>query len=139
MSTVTITGQSQGGNELGYAAITSSVTNSSGTTIADVAGLTVTVTVGARPIVVKFRGSGLSNSANNGGSAVLIYEGATQLTGGNTSDGTATVVDQANAEVRLAPTVGSHTYKIRIGSVFSGNTTLVASSTLPAYIQVIEC
>jgi hypothetical protein len=128
-----------GGAELGYAAITASVTNTGGTAAADVSGLSITVTVGTRPIIVKFRGAGLSNSAAHGGSFVTINEGGTVLGQGNASDPIATVVDQANAEARLTPSAGSHTYKVRIGSVFSGNTTVIAAPTFPAYIQAIEC
>lgn len=123
------------GVELGYAEITSNVTQT-GLGSTDIAGLSVTVNVGARPILVKFGARSLTNSSASGVGGVIIKEGATSLCSGLAS--LTTLAMPIYREVRLAPSAGSHTYKAVITQLVTGNTTLAAASGEAAYIQVVE-
>lgn len=129
-----------GGTELGYAEITSNATVTSGVGAADVAGLSVSVTVASRPIIIKVNGPGLSNDGNGATSGFQIKEGATTF-GGQTrleTESSASVKFPVAREIRLAPSAGAHTYKVTIISVTAGTTTLYASATDPCFIQVLE-
>ena len=124
-----------GGVELGYAQITSAFTQT-GAGASDVTGLSVTVTVGSRPIVVILAAESMSLSSASGLGGAIIQEGATVLAA--TSVGLTTIGFPVNRRVRLTPSEGSHTYKIVLNQLVTGNTTLAASATGPASIQVIE-
>lgn len=131
------TAATERGVELGYAEITANVTQT-GVGNQDVAGLSVTVTVGSRPINVVFNCYGVQNSADLGMSQVNIKESSTTLaytTFTGLKAGTSTGLHRV---ARLAPTAGQHTYKINLQQVLSGNSVLQASATSPAYIQVVE-
>lgn len=123
------------GVELGYAEITTTAT---ATTEADVAGLAVTVTVGTRPILVKMGCGQLYNNNASGYAIVQLKEGATTLAGWTWGTGVASVQSGYFREARLSPTAGSHTYKVTLQGFIAGTTTISASSTQPAYIQVVE-
>ena len=124
-----------GGVELGYAERTSTFTQT-GIGSSDVTSLTTTVTVGTRPILVKFGCGGLANSSASGIVQVFIKEGSTTLTTATIS--LSTVGQAVFREVRLTPSAGSHTYKITLSQAVTGNSSITASSTDPSYIQVIE-
>lgn len=124
-----------GGVELGYAKITSTFTQT-GVGSGDVTGLSISVTVGTRPIIVEFGCDGLVNSSASGIAQVNIQEGATILSGATVS--LTTVGQVICRRVRLTPSAGSHTYKIALGQVTAGNSQIVCSATDPAYIQAIE-
>lgn len=121
--------------ELGYAQITTTATQT-GAGSGDVSGLSVTVTVGSRPIVVEFGCDGLVNSSALGITQVNIQEGATILSAATVSLTTVGMV--ICRRVRLTPSAGSHTYKIALGQVTAGNSQIVCSATDPAYIWVYE-
>jgi hypothetical protein len=128
------------GIELGYAEITSNYVQT-GAGNSDVTGLSTTVTVGSRPIRIEFACSSIQNSSASpsGLTSLAINEGSTILTtaafGGLT---TANVTVPVTRSVRLAPSAGSHTYKIVLGQVVAGNSTIAAAATSPAYIWVTE-
>lgn len=124
-----------GGIELGYAQITSTFTQT-GAGSSDVTGLSTTVTVGTRPILVKFGCGGLANSSASGGTQMLIKESSTTLTAATIVF--STVGQPVFREVRLTPSAGSHTYKITLVQTVTGNSSITAAATDPAYIQVIE-
>ncbi|NUQ70403.1 MAG: hypothetical protein HUU17_06215 [Chthonomonadales bacterium] len=125
------------GVELGYASITSSVTQT-GAGTQDVAGLAVTVNVGARPIMVRFEAGAISNTSASGLTVVKIMEGATTLGSANLGLLTANGSAPVSRSVRLAPSAGAHTYKINLGQFVTGNSSITAAADNPAYIQVVE-
>lgn len=124
-----------GGVELGYAQITSTATQT-GVGSGDVASLTTTVTVGTRPIVVEFGCDGLVNSSGSGIATAQIKESTTILAQATVSLTTIGMV--ICRRVRLAPSAGSHTYKINLAQVITGNSQIICSATDPAYIAVFE-
>lgn len=121
--------------ELGYAEITAPDTQT-GVGSKDVAGLSIPVTVGSRPIIVVLSGSTLSNSAAGGWGAVKIQEGASALA--SVQAVLTTLALPVHRERRLTPSAGSHTYKVVLAQVTSGNTTLAASATDPVSLHVFE-
>lgn len=124
-----------GGVELGYAQITSTATQT-GAGGSDVAGLSVAVTVGTRPIVVEFGCDGLVNTSGSGIAQAFIKEGSTNLTAATVS--LTTIGMAVCRRVRLTPSAGSHTYKITLVQVVTGNSQITASAIDPAYIHVLE-
>jgi len=120
--------------ELGYAEITSSVVQT-GVGSTDVAGLSVTVTVGSRPILIIVSGSSIYCSAAGSVGGFTVKEGSTQL-GAYSAVGT--TIFPVVRILRLAPSAGSHTYKVNINQLVTGNTTLGGSATDPCSIQVLE-
>lgn len=121
--------------ELGYAQITSSA-QQTGAGTSDAAGLSVTVTVGSRPIIVEVGGTTVNNSSASGVGTISLKEGATVLA--TFSSSLTTIPQPVSRAVRLTPTAGSHTYKVTIGQLVTGNTVLTASATDPAFIWVRE-
>ncbi len=131
-----------GGIELGYASSGTATftTTSTAATGVDVTGLSVTVVVGARPIVVKVRADSW-NATGLGG--LLLNEDGTNVgyiaTTANTEASPTTLFN----ERRRAPAAGSHTYKIRAKNTGAGTITITADDGLaqdnsPMSIQVIE-
>jgi hypothetical protein len=130
------------GVELGYAEITSNFAGTS-TSLADVTGLSVTVSVGARPIIVRFQSNGVTESAGTfGGGVYLDQDGSSLGTMGIWVS--QTTFAPAICERRLNPSAGSHTYKIRYKQGTAGTLTIVAGlgnaegTNGPAFIQVVE-
>lgn len=127
--------------ELGYAAITADLSTSSDTAV-DAAGLSITITVGSRPIMVEFYTPELYNSVAAKRSIVEIYDN-TDAAIVQLAIVTNTVTGGASAScflaARLAPAAGSRTYKIRYrrGDA-SGTTTMRAAATNPSYIRAYE-
>lgn len=124
-----------GAVELGYAAITANFTTA--TTGADVTGLAITVTVGARPILLVMAGT-LASSAGAGVMIANLQEGATvigQLAPGPFAAGATFPFWRA---YRVAPSAGSHTYKVNIASFSAGTVTLSAAAANPASIQALQ-
>lgn len=123
------------GVELGYAEITADVTQT-GSGNQDVAGLSVTVNVGARPIIVQIGAKALASSSASGISSLSIKEGTTTLA--TISAILSTFSLPVFRSVRLAPSAGAHTYKVNLAQLVAGNGTISAAATDPAFIQVIE-
>jgi hypothetical protein len=103
--------------------------------LADLTGLTVTVTVGAsRRIRITAFGQMLSTVANDDG-AVRIFEGATQLGGANMSIPAASLEFVVGAVCVVTPTAGSHTYKLaaaRVGG--TGTLSFRGAANTPGFI-----
>jgi hypothetical protein len=114
-------------SELGSAEITSDATRAA-TSYADVAGLSVTVTVGTRPIVIEFDCPNAYNSNANGGVGVAILEDGVVIATASTLINSANAAVPLARSVRRAPSAGSHTYKIQLKTGFSGTATLKADS-----------
>lgn len=130
-----------GGIELGSASITSSVTSTS-TTYADIAGLSVTVTVAARPIEITFSASAMDNNASAGGVSVAILEDGSIIGATGSFIASASAQVPGNRILRRAPSAGSHTYKCQLKRVFAfGTATLYADNYValgPATLSVKE-
>jgi antitoxin (DNA-binding transcriptional repressor) of toxin-antitoxin stability system len=126
-----------GGIELGYASRTTDFTQT-GSGNSDVTSLSVTVTVGTRPINVIISAAGMTNSSASGLGFVNVKEGSTVLGYVSAGLSTANEIYPVNRVIRLAPSAGSHTYKVNLSQFITGNTTLKATSDSVASIQVIE-
>lgn len=137
------------GRALGYADITASP---SGVTAVGVgsrvdldSGLTITVTVGTRPITLEFWCGAATNNTANDGIGLAIVEGTI---GG----GAGTVIASANYIVaagalqspvvvrrsNLSPSAGSHTYKIMAWAITGGTASIAAAASQRAFIRAIE-
>lgn len=122
---------------LGYAEVTANQGTYTGST--DLTGLSVTVTVPTNGARIKITGKALFNSSvANDRITFRIMEGATQI---NTAPSLASSVggDTVSGFVQasVSATAGSHTYKLNSSrATGTGNITMEASSTAPAYIIV---
>lgn len=128
-----------GGRELGYAEITANVALTGST--ADIPGLSITVTVGARPIKLIFDAQSGQISAAGNFNTLQIVEGPTILTAVQYGVASANTIFPLHREKRLAPSAGVHTYKIQGGVAGTAGATdrLVATATSPAFLQAVEC
>ncbi len=118
---------------LGYAEVTSG--QSGITSVTDLTGLSVTVDVPAgRKVRVTGRG-GVSQQTGAGVHRGRIQEGATVLQDWSWGDLPAGERTHAMGSVVVAPSSGSHTYKLTLDTS-SGSTSLVAASDRPAFILV---
>lgn len=126
------------GVELGYAETTSGTTSTTTNTYEDLSGLAVTVTVGSRPIVITAFLASVSHSASSGNILARIFEGTTALNTSFFQSGTASIAGQVKVMARVAPSAGSHTYKVAWASQIAGTHTFTASSSVISFIQVIE-
>lgn len=124
-----------GGVELGYAQITSNFTQT-GAGNSEITGLSVTVTVGSRPILVRFYAAQVACSSGSGLAGLGLYEGATALQSTFGPQGTGN--SHVCSEARVTPSPGSHTYKANLIQVVTGNTTITATNTQPTFLQVIQ-
>lgn len=133
-------GGGSGAGELGYTQITSNQTTNSSTFV-DVPGLSVTVTIGSRPVKITLWTSAFDSNTVNGGRNVLqiyddtagaeVAEANCMNYGGNASE--CTVI------ARVHPAAGSRTYKARFETIDGSSASrLIASLTSPAFIVVEE-
>lgn len=127
-----------GGVELGYAQITA---NATATTEADVAGLSTTVTVGARPIMVRAYAPQLQHSGS-AFAAMSIFVGGSR-TGTRMNGGVTSLVTGGLIEIRQNPAGGSYTYNVKLWGTNgiggnSGTATIVCQASNPAFIQVVQ-
>jgi hypothetical protein len=132
------------GRELGYAEITANATTTS-TTAVDVAGLSTTVTVADRPIIVEFGCTALGNVTDSSGVNVFIvdtsgptnvaigFRGSPTVSAGDALQSTSVMIRR-----RLDPAAGSKTYKLQLAAVTAGTAVITASAESPAWIQVTE-
>lgn len=127
--------------ELGYAERTTDFTTAS-LTMADVTGLSVTVTVGTRPIVVEFFCSQVKHAVAGGLVAFqIVDEAAAIIMSGFHSSSAAGESDPVLLKRRLAPTAGTHTYKVQActsGFGTAGTSTITGGTTNPSSIQVVQ-
>lgn len=123
---------------LGYAQITANQSTTS-TSLVDVTGLSVTVTVGSRPIRVICYSWGSLNSGSDQRSKYSLRD---VTAGAEVQE--AFVTSSANQQTALClvayltPAAGSRTYKLQFCAVVNGTTTIGAGSTDPAFILVEE-
>ncbi len=128
-----------GGIELGYASTgTTFTTTSTAAAGVDVTALSVTVVVGARPIMVKVRADLWDATGGLGGVLFLREDGGNVGRMAGTDNPSALA-----AERRRAPAAGSHTYNIRATNLSAGTVTITADDGLgnnysPMAIQVVE-
>lgn len=122
--------------KLGYAQIISAQGGISAQ--ADLAGLSVTVTVPPGGRSVKITGCGLFDSAGIGNkSELFIYEGGTQLQHSAIYNSSAVAGGSTQSLLCIAvvtPSPGGHTYRLRASA--SIGSALVADSSRPAFILV---
>lgn len=126
-----------GGRELGYAEATA---NQTFTTVADVTGLSITITVASRPIMVEIWVGGVQNSIANSGVTLLLTDSAnTILSRGDTvCPVAASNFGPMIVKKRLAPAAGNVTYKARAQLLTSGVATLLGGAARPMYIAARE-
>lgn len=126
-----------GGAELGYAEITSNFVTTSLTAV-DIPGLAVTVTVGAKPIMVEI-GCWVASHSVAGKSVVIdLLEGAVDTGSGFTTSPAASSFVPLGCKRRLAPAPGNHTYKAAAQVFAAGTGTIYASPAAPTFIRVTE-
>lgn len=125
------------GAELGYAEITSNFATASPSAV-DITGLTTTVVVGTRPIIVEFGAAAISNGTAAKGYFAYILEDGVVVDWISAYSITSQLVAPAFMRRRRAPAAGSHTYKMQILSYNSGTVTLQAAADSPAWIQVTQ-
>jgi len=129
------------GVELGYAESTTtqgSITAAGLANRIDVTGLTITITVGTRPIVVEGFVGQATNDTTDRGVGLAIVEGTTVLNVAIVTLSLGTAYGTLNPKVRLAPSAGSHTYKLMTWRIVGGTASLDASATAPNWIQAVE-
>lgn len=134
------------GIELGYAEITSPPTGVTATTPATataVTGLSVTPTIGTRPVMVEFGCSALYNAtATASVGIVLAVDGTNTGVMHIHTSATANAFGGVCSRRRLSLSAGSHTIAIKwyttsgTGLMLAGDGTLQAQK--PAYVQVVE-
>lgn len=125
------------GQELGYAESTT-LSLSTTTSLQDLSGLTTTVTVGTRPIEVHGYVP-VSTVGAAGRSRLGVIESTTTLQLADTGQtGSSTTSGTLNVWARLAPSAGSHTYKLQGACVTASSGTMSSGSTFPAFIRVVE-
>lgn len=130
----------QGPIELGYVQVTANQTGISATALTDLTSLTLTITVGSRPIMVEgYIYQFDSGSLAGGISWVTLFDVTgsveVQRASVDTGDGGGNF---ANPKIRLAPSAGSRTYKMqaRGDGVTTGR--MLAASTQPAWLRIWE-
>lgn len=128
------------GTELGYAEITSNfVTAGVANTIYPVTGLSITVTVGLRPVYITAYVPGIFVGTGTADVSTQIWEDGTFVqTSTSTSSATANKTVPGNAAVRRAPSPGAHTYDVRVKSNIAAVLTLSCGVGFPAFIYVVE-
>lgn len=125
-----------GRGELGYAQITTTPA-AVGNAITDITGLSVTVTVGSRPIWIDFAAE-LQHTANGEAFIFLhLYEGSTGLQYALDSFAISGRGSTLQKGIRLTPSAGTHTYKLRTQAEANG-VQVYAEPSHPAYIRVVE-
>ncbi len=117
---------------LGYVVKTTNQTGFSA--IADITGLSVTVTVGSGRRIKVSGKINITQNTSTGSASMYLYESTTQLDAVTQSD-LAGWIGTRFISVILTPTAGSHTYKLRL-STDAGTVDENATTTVPAYIMV---
>lgn len=123
---------------LGYAQITANQSTSS-TSLVDVTGLSVTVTVGSRPIRVICYSWGSLNT----GSDLRTQYSLRDVTAG--AEVQYAIITSTGSQQEalclvayLTPAAGSRTYKLQFAVAVNGTSTISAAATRPAFILVEE-
>jgi hypothetical protein len=128
-----------GGAELGYSEITSNFSQvATANTFYDVTGLSSTVTIGTRPVLITAFFPVMLHSVTFGDITVAIYEDGTLVSAATATEPTANRAFIGISNSRRAPSAGSHTYAIKVKTTIAGTITLQAASNFPAYVRVVE-
>lgn len=124
--------------DLGYTPITGNTGPTTGTTVLDVTGGAVTVTVGAgRLIRISAFVFSVSGTVSNDQAELAIQEGGVRLGAAQGNRGASMVTPSLSPSIILAPSAGAHTYKLTIARTGgTGTFTFLAGATNPAYILV---
>lgn len=126
-----------GGNELGYAQSLVD-TSTTSTTGVDVPGLSVTCTVGERPVKVIFQGGLRNDTLGDYARAYIVVDGAqAAIAGGRVAVAGEFMASHAEARVSGLTPGSSHTFKIQIVAPIGGTTDLYGLTGDPAFIQVV--
>lgn len=126
------------GGWLGYASVTANQ-NVATSTVTDLTGLSVTVTVGANRLIKLSASCLLSRSVADGVTVGYFREGSTELgRWGQHSPSATTEFDWCSGWCLVsAPSAGSHTYKLSMNrATGTGNATLNAGTGAAAWILV---
>lgn len=127
------------GVELGYAERVTDATTTNTGAYDDVTGMSITVNVGIRPIMVRAFARDIRHSAVNGNVYFRIAEGATAIVASVYCSSTVNASQSAYVERRLTPSPGLHTYKLTTALIGAGTGTIIADATDgPMFIQVVE-
>lgn len=133
------------GRELGYAEITANFTKAvAGSGQEDVTGLSINVTVGARPVYLHFWCAQISADTNPTVAIVLITDsGNTTKASSNVTVANPTTLAAGQLPVqvwrRVPDAPGSYTYKVRLNTNTGGaKPTIVAAATSPAFLRAVE-
>lgn len=124
-----------GGVELsgGYAERTSNYQRT-GAGTDDVTGVTITISAdGVTPIYLEAQASAFYNSGASGIATVAIQEGATVITAA-TNSLSADLMPLCRGR-RFIPSAGSHTYKLTIGQLITGNATIAGAANSPIHLR----
>lgn len=139
---VTLTPQvnATSGTELGYAELTSSITNTTSGAMVDATGLSVTFTQGTRPVYFHFFGNVKNSVAGDLCVFQFLIDGTTAL---GSAISTSTAAGQANPIelwVRSNPllSAGSHTVKVQWIVSASSTGTINATSTNRPFLRVVS-
>jgi hypothetical protein len=127
-----------GGTELAYAQITSNQTTSNGVgSPADITGLSVTVTVGERPLIFTFNGALSNNTSNNIAVVFLVVDGTIEASAAYQSptSGASLMVYREFRVTGLTPGT-SHTFKAQFSQAIGGTATVYGDPSNVAQIQV---
>lgn len=120
--------------ELGYAEVAPGADFAPGTgSETDITGLSLTVTIRDRPIVIRFASVYVKHASAAGVVQIQIKEGATRLGGAYLYAPAAANGESMDFSVRVAPTAGAHSYKATV-STFGGNPTVGGEYSL----QIVE-
>lgn len=126
--------------ELGYAEDATDVTATTGSPNVDIPGCVVTVTVGARPILIKAQAY-VFNSNANGYSHIDLKEGGTALKTNGYVSSAANDLGFVYLEYRTQPSAGSHTYKLVLRWAVAGTSHAygpISALQGPTFIQVLQ-
>ena len=124
------------GGWIGYAEVTANQSGI-GSTVTDLTGLSVAVTVGpSRRIRISARVL-VTGTVADTVAALLIREGGTTLTQGRCHIIGSTSANGLTSEVVLTPSTGAHTYKLSAQwAAGSGTITIEAAAGYPAFVLV---
>lgn len=123
--------------ELGYVELTASQTGISATVLTDITGLTLTVTVGSRPILIGLYCPQVDAGSSAGQLcqvAIIDVTAGVQIQAGQ-SPGTGSFIHISR---RVHPAAGMRTYKVQAKGDGSTVGRFLASATLPAYLHINE-
>lgn len=128
-----------GGQELGYAELSADFSTAS-TSLVDVTGFAVTVTIGSRPVRIDVFVPRMDETASNAQAVLEIYD---NTAGARVKAGAVWMHADGNGSggvlvsARHAPAAGSRTYKVRM-SVSAGTGGLHNITGSPAHLLVTE-